>query len=81
MRAPSVLTLALCCLMLGGTAGSMYQTYTSHYRNMEAMTGRYLAEKAWLDARTAELIAEVEHYATEVKKNLKKKKEIKKHGK
>jgi hypothetical protein len=82
MSAPSVVALALVALMIGCSAGSMYQTWTAHYRNMEAMTGRYLAEKAWLSARTTEILAEVERDASEVKADLKKhSKGGQKHGK
>jgi hypothetical protein len=73
VSAPAALTLALVALMIGCTAGSMYQIWTAHYRNMEAMTGRYLAEKAWLDARTAEILDEVERDAMDVKRQLKQK--------
>jgi len=71
MSAPAALTLALAALILGCTAGSMYQTWSAYYRNMEAMTGRYLAEKAWLDARTAEFLSEVKSGAMDVKQQLK----------
>lgn len=82
MSAPGILTLALACLILGGTAGSVYQTWTEHYRNMHAMTGRYLSEKAWLDARTAEILAELDRDVTRVKSDLKKRaKGGAKHGK
>ncbi len=82
MSAPAAITLVLVALVIGCSAGSIWQTWTAHYRNMEAMTGRYLAEKAWLDARTAELLAEVEKDAREVKADLKKhSKGGKKHGK
>jgi len=65
------LTLALLTLIIGCTAGSMYQTWSAYHRNMEAMTGRYLAEKAWLDARTAEALAELEGHGKAVKEELK----------
>jgi hypothetical protein len=77
MSAPAAITLVLVALVIGCSAGSIWQTWTAHYRNMEAMTGRYLAEKAWLDARTTEILAEVERDATDVKQQLKSRRKTK----
>lgn len=82
MNGGTVLTLALVCLMIGGTAGSMYSEYTAHIRNMNAITARYLAEKTYLDTLTAELMTEIKQNVTQVKTSLKKtSKEAKRHGK
>lgn len=82
MSGATAVTLALVCLMIGGTAGSMYSEYTAHVRNMNAITARYLAEKAYLDTLTADLMAELKRNVTQVKSSLKKKpKEAKRHGK
>jgi hypothetical protein len=81
VNGPSVLTLALVAMMLGWTLGSMYQTWTAHYRHIEAMTARYKAEQVWLDARTAEILGEMERHTTVVKAELNRNsKGGKKHG-
>jgi len=65
------LLLCACSLTMGIVFGSLWQSWSGHHRNMEAMTGRYLAEKAWLDARTAEALAELEGHGKAVKEELK----------
>lgn len=66
MNGPSVAAMVLFALIVGAQAGSIFQTWTAHYRHMEAMTARYQAERAYLNARTAELLADVKQYGEEV---------------
>jgi len=70
MSAANAVTLIMIALVIGIAAGSICQTCTGHYRHMEAMTGRYLAEKNWLDARAAEMMADLKKEATQVKSDL-----------
>ena len=72
MNGATVTTLVLFSLIVGAQAGSAYQTWTVYHRNMEAMTARYQAERAYLDARTAELLADVKRYGEEVARQVKR---------
>lgn len=85
MTGSTILTLVLVVFMIGWTAGSGYQTWTVHYRNLAAMTTRYEAERNWINARTAELLAELDQETEQVKQDLKRQnnryKEKRKHGK
>lgn len=81
MSGAAITTLVLVAFILGGTLGSMYQTWTAHYRNLVAMTTRYEAERNWINARTAELVAELEHETTAIKRDFKRKTMEVKHGK
>jgi len=77
-----VFALVLVSLIIGGHAGNMFAEHTAHIRSMNAITGRYLAEKAYLDTLTADLLNELKQSTTQVKSSLKKKsKEVKRHGK
>jgi len=66
MSGPNVVALVLFALIAGAQAGYLFQTWTAHYRHMEAMTARYQAERAYLEARTAEMLADVKQYGKEV---------------
>lgn len=81
MTGSTILTLALVAFMLGWGAGSGYQTWTAHYRNLAAMTTRYEAERNWINARTAELVKELEQETTAIKRDFKRKSMEGKYGK
>lgn len=81
MSAANTVTLIMVALVIGVLAGSLYQTLTGHYRHMAAMTARYQAEKNWLDARVAEMMADMERDTTAMKREFKRKTMEVKHGK
>lgn len=81
MSGAAITTLVLVALMMGGMLGSMYQSWKTHYQHMAAMTARYEAERNWLDARVAEMVAELERDTAAMKRDFKRKTMEVKHGK
>jgi hypothetical protein len=70
---PAWLAFVIWAFVVGGICGWMARMHTVHDQYLTTMALRYQAEKAWLEARTAEMLAEVERYATDVKRQLKTK--------
>lgn len=63
--------LIAAALILGAAAGWIARMHTAHDRYLAGMAARYRAQEAWLETRTAEMMAEVEREARQVTAELK----------
>jgi len=64
--------LIIAAVLIGVFVGWSARLHTVQDKYLAGMAARYRAQEAWLEARTAEMMAELDRDVTTVKRQLKK---------